>query len=61
MSAQQHSKTGTSSEMAISVRSVVVLGRQQWPQLRPHIQSVIEAINAAESGSSVEVHVPFAE
>jgi len=28
--------------------AIVVLGRQQWPQLRPHIQRVIEAINVAE-------------
>jgi hypothetical protein len=31
--------------------AVVVLGQQQWPQLRPHIQCVIEAVNAATPGS----------
>src|SRR5882762_8302921 len=41
--------------------AVVVLGQQQWPQLRPHIQRVIEAINAAEPGSYMEVHIPFEE
>jgi len=41
--------------------AVVVLARQQWPQLRPHIQRVIEAVNSAEPGSYVEVHVPFEE
>lgn len=39
----------------------VVLGLQQWPQLRPHIQRVIKAVNASEPGSYVEVHVPFEE
>jgi len=39
--------------------AIVVLGRQQWPQLRPHIQRVIEAVNATEPGSYVEVHIPF--
>src|SRR5258708_6164524 len=41
--------------------AIVVLGRQQWPQLRPHIQRVIEAVNAAEPGTYIEVHVPFEE
>jgi hypothetical protein len=27
--------------------TIVVLGQQQWPRLRPHIQRVIEAVNAA--------------
>jgi hypothetical protein len=31
--------------------AIVVLGRQQWPQLRPHIQRVVEAVNAATPGS----------
>jgi len=38
--------------------AVVVLGRQQWPQLRPHVQRVVEAINATEPGSYVEVDIP---
>jgi len=41
--------------------AIVVLGRQQWPQLRPHIERVIEAVNAAEPGSYIEVQVPFEE
>jgi hypothetical protein len=39
--------------------AIVVLGRQQWPQLRPHIQRVIEAVNAAAPGSYLEVQIPF--
>src|ERR1035438_4223624 len=27
---------------------IVVLGQQQWPQLRPHIQRVVEAVRAEE-------------
>ena len=40
--------------------AIVVLGQQQWPQLRPHIQRVIEAVNAATPGSFVEVEIPLA-
>jgi hypothetical protein len=40
--------------------AIVVPGQQQWPQLRPHIQRVIEAVNAATPGSFVEVEVPLA-
>jgi hypothetical protein len=35
--------------------AIVVLSRQQWPQLEPHIQRVVDAVNAATSGSYVEV------
>jgi hypothetical protein len=36
----------------------VVLGLQQWPQLRPHVQRVVEAVNAAVLGSYVEIDIP---
>jgi hypothetical protein len=39
--------------------AVVVLGQQQWPHLRPHIQRVIEAVNAATPGSFAEVDIPY--
>jgi hypothetical protein len=39
--------------------AVVVLGQQQWPPLRPHIQLVVDAINAATPGSYVALSVPF--
>ncbi len=32
--------------------------RQRWPQLRIHIQRVIEAIHAATPGSYAEVEIP---
>ena len=38
--------------------AVVVLGLQQWPNLRPHVQHVVEAINAALPGSYTEVDFP---
>jgi hypothetical protein len=38
--------------------AIVVLGQQQWPLLRPHVQSVIEVINAAKPGSYSEVRIP---
>jgi hypothetical protein len=31
--------------------AVVVLGRQQLPQLRPHVQLVVKAVNRATLGS----------
>ena len=38
--------------------AVVVLGQRQWPRLRPHIQRVVEAVNAARPGSYMEVEIP---
>lgn len=38
--------------------AIVVLGQQQWPRLRPHIQLAIEAIKAAVPGSYTEVDLP---
>jgi hypothetical protein len=40
--------------------AIVVLGVQQWPQLRPHVQRVVTAVNAAVSGSYVEIEIPAA-
>ena len=38
--------------------AIVVLGQQQWPRLRLHVQRVIEAIQAATPGSFAEVEIP---
>jgi hypothetical protein len=38
--------------------AIVVLGQQQWPRLRPHIQRVVEAVNGATTGSFTEVDIP---
>jgi hypothetical protein len=40
--------------------AIVVLGQQQWPQLRLHVQRIIEAIQAAKPGSYAEVEIPQA-
>ncbi len=39
--------------------AVVVLGQQQWPRLRPLVQRVVEAVNAATPGCFTEVDIPF--
>jgi hypothetical protein len=41
--------------------AIVVLGQQQWPHVRPHIQRVVDTINAATPGSFVEVDIPYPE
>ena len=38
--------------------AIIVLGIQQWPRLRPHIQLVIDAVNAVQPGNYVEVNIP---
>ena len=35
--------------------AVLVLGRQQWPSLRPHVERIVEAIKTAKPGSYAEV------
>lgn len=37
----------------------VVLGNQQWPTLRCHVERVVAAVNAATPGSFTEVEIPF--
>lgn len=37
----------------------VVLGNQQWPTLRNHVDKVVAAVNAATPGSYFEVQIPF--
>jgi hypothetical protein len=39
--------------------AVVALGLQQWPSLEPHVQLVVEAVNAAIPGSYTEVDFPI--
>jgi hypothetical protein len=38
--------------------AIVVLGLQQWPDLRPHVQRIVEAINAAVPGNYSEIDFP---
>lgn len=35
--------------------AIVVIGQQQWPQLRPQVQRVVDAVNAAGPGTYVEI------
>jgi hypothetical protein len=37
----------------------VIIGNQQWPILRRHVERVVAAVNAATPGSYVEVEIPF--
>jgi hypothetical protein len=39
--------------------AIVVLGRQQWPELKLHVQLVVAAVNAAVPGSYAQVDIPF--
>jgi hypothetical protein len=38
--------------------AVIVLGKQQWPELRQHIHLVAAAVNVAKAGTYVEVDIP---
>lgn len=38
--------------------AVVVLGRQQWPDLRPHVHLVVDAVDACTEGRYIEVDIP---
>lgn len=38
--------------------SVVILQEQQWPDVRPHVGRVVEALNSAAPGSYTRVHMP---
>ncbi|MGC2660081.1 MAG: hypothetical protein WA324_19145, partial [Bryobacteraceae bacterium] len=38
--------------------AIVLIRKQQWPDLKPHVQLVVAAVNAATPGSYVEVEIP---
>jgi hypothetical protein len=38
--------------------AIVVLGNPQWPVLRPHVDRVVAAVNAAKPGTYCEVEIP---
>ncbi len=38
----------------------VVLGNQQWPDVKLHLDRIVAAVNAATSGSYTEVDIPHA-
>jgi hypothetical protein len=37
---------------------LIVLGKQQWPELQAHVQLVVSAVNAATPGNYTEVDIP---
>jgi hypothetical protein len=39
-------------------KNILPADGQQWPQLRPHVHRVVDAINAAGAGSYAGVDVP---
>lgn len=41
--------------------AIIVLGNQQWPNVQPHVDQVIVAVNAATPGSFAEVSIPYGE
>jgi len=38
--------------------AIVVLGNQQWPDVRLHLERIAAAVNAATPGSYAEVEIP---
>jgi hypothetical protein len=38
--------------------AIVVLGKQQWPELRKHVSLVIDALNCVTPGTLIEVEMP---
>ena len=38
--------------------AIVVLGNQQWPNVKLHLDRIVEAVNAAIPGSYAEVEIP---
>ncbi len=41
--------------------AIVVIGNPQWPVLLPHVEAVVDAVNAGTPGSCVLVPIPPAE
>jgi glutamate racemase len=41
--------------------ALVVLGNQQWPLVKLHLDTIAAAVNAATPGSYTEVEIPFAQ
>lgn len=39
--------------------AIILIGQQNWKRLRPHVELVSVAVNAATPGSYTEVEIPF--
>ena len=40
------------------VIAIIVLRKQQWPELRAHVPLIVEAVNRATAGTYIEVEIP---
>ncbi len=38
--------------------AIVILGNQQWPDVRMHLERIVAAVNSAIPGSYIEVEIP---
>lgn len=38
--------------------AIVVLGNQQWPDVKLHLERIVDAVNAIRPGSYSEVEIP---
>ena len=38
--------------------AIIVLGNQQWPDVKLHLERIVAAVNAATEGSYSEVEIP---
>jgi hypothetical protein len=38
--------------------AIIVIGKQQWPALRPHVALVVAAVEATTPGSYIELEIP---
>ena len=38
--------------------AILVIGRQQWPSLKPHAERAVDAVDTATPGSFTEVEIP---
>jgi hypothetical protein len=39
--------------------AIVVLGNQQWPDVRLHLDRIVAAVNVSTPGSFAEVDIPY--
>jgi hypothetical protein len=44
--------------LAVRKVAVILLNKQQWPELRAHASLIVAAVNAAIAGSYAEVNIP---
>jgi hypothetical protein len=41
--------------------ALIVLGNQQWPMVKLHLEKIVAAVNESKPGSYIKVPIPFAE